>query len=113
MHNHVFLHLSDRMISEFCAKWIELKNYLNEFASFEHKQQQQKDKNEFHEMIMKEAQQSMKDIFKQLHQHHCLDDDSNIDESHQVESMEDIRVSACFNLFDLHQPPSKKTKTYP
>jgi hypothetical protein len=29
-----------------------------------------------------------------LHQHHCLDDDSNIDESHQVESMEDIRVSA-------------------
>jgi hypothetical protein len=32
MRNHmVFLHLSDRMISEFCARWIELNNYLDEF----------------------------------------------------------------------------------
>jgi hypothetical protein len=25
--------------------------------------------------------------------------------------MDDIMVSDCFNLFDLHQPPTKKTKT--
>jgi hypothetical protein len=31
MCNHVFLHLSYRTISEFCARWIELNNYLNEF----------------------------------------------------------------------------------
>ncbi len=26
MHNHVFLHLNDKTISEFCARWIELNN---------------------------------------------------------------------------------------
>jgi hypothetical protein len=35
MHNHVFLHLSDQTISEFCARWIELNNYLDEFPPFE------------------------------------------------------------------------------
>jgi hypothetical protein len=70
-----------------------------------------KEKNELHEMIMKEVQQSMQAMFKQLHQQHCSDDDSNIDESHHVEAMEDISVSECYNLSDLHQPPTKKTKT--
>ncbi len=60
---------------------------------------------------MKEVQQLMKDMHKQSYQHHHLDDDSDIDESHQVESMEDITVSECFNLSDLHQPPMKKTET--
>ena len=49
------------------------------------KQQQQKDKNELHEMIMKQVQQSRQDMLKQSHQHHHLDENSNIDESHQVE----------------------------
>jgi hypothetical protein len=75
------------------------------------KQQKQKEKNELHEMIMKEVQQLMKDMHKQSYQHHHLDDDSDIDESHQVESMEDITVNECFNLSDLHQPPMKKTET--
>jgi hypothetical protein len=35
MCNHVFLHLSDRTISEFRARWIELNNYLDEFPPFE------------------------------------------------------------------------------
>jgi hypothetical protein len=35
MRNHVLLHLSDRTISEFCARWIELNNYLDEFPPFE------------------------------------------------------------------------------
>jgi hypothetical protein len=34
MHNHVFLPLSDRIISEFCARFIELNNYLDEFLPF-------------------------------------------------------------------------------
>ncbi len=42
-------------------------------------QHKQKDKNELHEMIMKEVQQSMQTMFKQMHQQHCLDDDSYID----------------------------------
>jgi hypothetical protein len=33
-------------------------------------------------MIMKEVQKSMQDMFKQLHQHHHLVDDSDMDESH-------------------------------
>jgi hypothetical protein len=77
----------------------------------EHKQQKQKHKNELHEMVMKEVQQSMQAMFKQLHQQHHSNDDSNIDESHHVEVMEDITVSECYNLSDLHQPPTKKTKT--
>jgi hypothetical protein len=43
----------------------------------------------FHEMIIKEVQQYMQYMLKQSYQHHCLDDDSDIDESHQVEPMED------------------------
>jgi hypothetical protein len=74
-------------------------------------QQKKKDQNELHEMIMKEVQQSMQTIFKQMQQHHHLDDDSNIDEAHHVEVMEDITVSECYNLSDLRQPPTKKTKT--
>ena len=77
----------------------------------ERKQHKIKDQNELHVMIMKEVQQSMQTMFKQMQQHHHLDDDSNIDEAHHVEVMEDITVSECYNLSDLHQPPTKKTKT--
>jgi hypothetical protein len=77
----------------------------------ERKQQKQKDKNELHEMIMKEVQQLMQTMFKQMHQQNCSDNNSDIDESHHVEAMEDIMVSECFNLSDLCQPPTKKTKT--
>ena len=70
------------------------------------KQQKKKEQNELHEMIMKEVQHSMQTTFKQMHQHHHSDDDSNIDESHHVEAMEDITVSECYNLSDLRQPPS-------
>jgi hypothetical protein len=77
----------------------------------EREQQKQKEKQELHEMIMKEVKQSMQDMFKQMHQHHHSDGDSNIDESHHVAAMEDIMVSECYNLSDLHQPPTKKTKT--
>jgi hypothetical protein len=77
----------------------------------EREQQKKKEHNELHEMIMKEVQHSMQTMFKQTHQHHCSDDDSDIDESHHVEAMEDITVSECYNLSDLRQPPTKKTKT--
>ena len=77
----------------------------------EREQQKQKEQNELHEMIMKEVQKSMQDMFKQPHQRHHLDDDSDMDESHQLESMDNITVSECFNLSDLRQPPTKKTKT--
>jgi hypothetical protein len=75
------------------------------------KQQKQKENNELHEMIMNEVQQSMQNMFKQLHQHHHSDNDSNMDESHQLESMDNIMVSECLKLSDLRQPPTKKTKT--
>jgi hypothetical protein len=76
------------------------------------KQQNQKDKNELHEIIMKEVQESMKDMFKQSHQHHHHHSDNNSDiNDHQVESMENITVSECFNLSDLRQPLTKKNKT--
>jgi hypothetical protein len=29
MHNQVFLHLNDRQVSEFSARWIEINNWLN------------------------------------------------------------------------------------
>jgi hypothetical protein len=77
----------------------------------EREQQKQKEQNKLHEMIMKEVQQSMQNMFKELHQCHHLDDDSNMDKSHQVESMDNITVSECFILSDLRQPPTKKTKT--
>jgi hypothetical protein len=74
-------------------------------------QQKQKEQNKLHDMVMKEVQQSMQNMFKQQHQCHHLDDDSLMDESDQLESMDNITVSECFNLSDLHQPPTKKTKT--
>jgi hypothetical protein len=74
-------------------------------------QQKKKEQNELHEMITKEVQQTMQNMFKQMHQHHRLDDDSDIDEVHHVEAMENIMVSECYNLSDLRQPPTKKTKT--
>jgi hypothetical protein len=53
-------------------------------------------------MIMKEVQQSMQTMFKQMQQHHCLDNDSDIDEAHHVvEAMENITVSECYNLSDV------------
>jgi delta 1-pyrroline-5-carboxylate dehydrogenase len=59
----------------------------------EREQQKQKEQNELHEMIMKEVQKSMQDMFKQPHQRHHSDDDSDMDESHQVESMDNITYS--------------------
>jgi hypothetical protein len=67
-----------------------------------------KKKNELHEMIMKEqVQETMQSIIRQSHKHHCSDDDSDMDEAHHLEVMEDITVSECFNLSDLCQPPKK------
>ena len=34
MRHNVYLHLSDKSISEFCARWIEIDNYLPEFPPF-------------------------------------------------------------------------------
>jgi len=34
MRNNVFLHLRDRTISKFCARWTQLDDYLNEFPPF-------------------------------------------------------------------------------
>jgi hypothetical protein len=64
-------------------------------------------------MIMKQVQQTMKDMFKQPNQHHCSENDFGIDEAHHIEKMENITVSEFFIKFesDLHQPPTKKTKT--
>jgi anaerobic ribonucleoside-triphosphate reductase len=78
----------------------------------EREQQKQKEQNELHQIIMKQVNKLMQEMFKQQHQHHHSDDDSNMDESHQLEStMDNITVSECFNLSDLHLPPTKKTKT--
>jgi hypothetical protein len=44
----------------------------------EREQQKKKEQNKLHEMIMKEVQQTMQTMFKQPHQHHHSDDDSNI-----------------------------------
>ncbi len=35
MHNHMFLHLNDKQVSEFCARWIKINNWLNEFPPFQ------------------------------------------------------------------------------
>jgi hypothetical protein len=51
----------------------------------ERQQQKQKEQNELHEMVMKQVQQLMQDMFKQPHQCHHLDNDSDIDKSHQLE----------------------------
>jgi hypothetical protein len=34
----MFLHLNDRQVSEFCARWIEINNCLKEFPPFKHNQ---------------------------------------------------------------------------
>jgi hypothetical protein len=44
-------------------------------------------------MVMKQVQQLMQDKFKQLHQHHHFDNDSDMDESHQLEPMDNNKVS--------------------
>jgi hypothetical protein len=54
----------------------------------------------------------MQDMFKQLHQRHHSDDDSDMDKCHQLESMDNITVSECFNLSDLRQPPTTKTQHF-
>jgi hypothetical protein len=33
MHNHMFLHLSERQVSEFCARWDKINNYLDNFPT--------------------------------------------------------------------------------
>jgi hypothetical protein len=60
---------------------------------------------------MKEVQQLVQSVLKQLHKHPHLDDDSNMDEAHHLEVMDDITVSECFTLSNLREPPTKKTKT--
>jgi hypothetical protein len=35
MCNHVFLHLSKRQVSEFCARWDKINNWLDEFLPFQ------------------------------------------------------------------------------
>jgi hypothetical protein len=35
MRNHVFLHLNDKQVSEFCARWKEINNCLDEFPPFQ------------------------------------------------------------------------------
>jgi hypothetical protein len=64
----------------------------------EREQQEQKEQNELHEMVMKEVQQSMQDMFKQPHQCHHLDNDSDMDESHQLESMDNITGELMFQF---------------
>ena len=73
-------------------------------------QQKKKDQNELHEMIMKEVQKSMQTMFKHMHQQHCLDNDSNIDESHHVEVMEDITVSEAIICLTCVNHPLKRLK---
>ena len=34
MHNHMFLHLNDRQVSEFHARWVKINNWLNKFPPF-------------------------------------------------------------------------------
>jgi hypothetical protein len=43
-------------------------------------QQKQKEQNGLHEIIMKEVSKLMQEMFKQLHQHHHSDNDSDIDD---------------------------------
>jgi hypothetical protein len=91
--------------------WKNTSQAESSHQKHQREQQKQKEQNELHEMVMKEVQQSMQNMFKQPHQHYHLDNDSDMDESHQLESMDNITVSECFNLSDLHQPSTKKTKT--
>ena len=76
----------------------------------ERQQQQQQEKNELHEMVVHEIQQSMKDLFKTPHStnRHESDDDTDMEDPHQDNSlnMADVEVSECYNLSDLRQPPT-------
>jgi hypothetical protein len=38
MHNHVFLHLNNKQVSKFCARWVKVNNWLNEFLPFKSNQ---------------------------------------------------------------------------
>ena len=38
MRNHVFLHLNNKQVSEFCARWVKINNWLNEFPPFKSNQ---------------------------------------------------------------------------
>jgi hypothetical protein len=70
MHNHVFLHLSDQMISEFRARWIKLNNYLDEFPPFEPNQffMENKTKEIFYNIIPKCWQSYLqRDKFDMIH----------------------------------------------
>jgi hypothetical protein len=35
MHNHGFLHLNDKQVSVFCARWVKINNWLNKFPPFQ------------------------------------------------------------------------------
>ncbi len=38
MHNHMFLHLNDKQVSKFCARWIKINNWLDKFPPFKSNQ---------------------------------------------------------------------------
>jgi hypothetical protein len=70
MRNHVFLHLSDRTISEFRARWIKLNNYLDNFPPFEPNQcfTENKTKEIFYNIIPKHWQSYLqRDKFDIVH----------------------------------------------
>ncbi len=70
MRNHVFLHLSDQMISDLHARWIKLNNYLDEFPPFEPNQQfmENKPKEIFYNIILKCWQSYLqRDKFDMIH----------------------------------------------
>jgi hypothetical protein len=35
MHDHMFLHLNDKQVSHFCARWVKINNWLNKFPPFQ------------------------------------------------------------------------------
>jgi hypothetical protein len=70
MRNHVFLHLGDRTISEFRARWIKLNNYLDEFPPLEPNQRftENKTKEIFYNIIPKRWQSYLqRDKFDIVH----------------------------------------------
>jgi hypothetical protein len=70
MRNHVFLHLSDQTISEFCTRWIELNNYLDKFPPFEPNQHftENETKEIFYNIIPKHWQSYLqRDKFDMIH----------------------------------------------
>jgi hypothetical protein len=69
MRNHVFLHLSDQTISEFCTRWIELNNYLDKFPPFEPNQHfTENETKEIYNIIPKHWQSYLqRDKFDMIH----------------------------------------------